>query len=374
MAALDYFIGNTYANSDGALVNSEEMVVAVPAGAQEGDLILAKCAYVRGSSASSVGPVDMTGWTELGSAETSLAVSCVSTVYVRTATASETSYIFTKLISGSDRDASVELVVLRGVGKAGAVRAVNQGSGYVHFPAISTSLSGVAIRWWSFTGDKSSLLTSLAGAEFISQGTGYAFQETYIQEIVSPAPVSDIDTGLAPGTFNSSETLFFPLAVPTVDYTARKGSTVTVTHTLTAGGITSQTFNGETVALASQSGQIANVDFTDTITTSGVYTLTLGDGVTTQNFDVQYNVIGLTTNTIQKEGVSIGARTDVEMDVLDATGATVLGNLTGLTTDASGVTGQTIVPLGAVDDPVRVSGYSATAGIGFAFKTTLGLL
>jgi len=158
------------------------------------------------------------------------------------------------------------------------------------------------------------------------------------------------------------------------DYTARKGSTATITHTLTAAGLTSATLNGQPVTIASQSGQTASISFTDTITTSDVYDLVLGDDVGTQTFTVQYNVIGLTTNTIQKEGTSIGARSDLEMDVLDATGATVLGTLTGLTTDASGITGQTIVPAGSVGDPVRVSGYSEAAGIGFAYKTTLGLL
>ena len=159
-----------------------------------------------------------------------------------------------------------------------------------------------------------------------------------------------------------------------VDYTARKGSTATITHTLTAAGITSATLNGQAVTIASQSGQTASISFTDTITTSGVYDLVLGDGVGNQTLKVQYDVIGLTTNTIQKEGASIGAQSDLEMDVLDATGATVLGNLTGLTTDASGITGQTVVPAGAVGDSVRVSGYSETAGIGFAYKTVLGLL
>jgi len=158
------------------------------------------------------------------------------------------------------------------------------------------------------------------------------------------------------------------------DYTARKGSTETITHTLTADGITTATLNGETVTIGTQSGQDADINFTDTITTSGEYDLVLGDGVDTETFTVQYNVIGLTTNTIQKDGASIGAQSDVEMHVLDATGATVLGNLTGLTTDAAGITGQTIVPAGAVDDSVRVIGYSDAAEIGFAYKTTLGLL
>jgi hypothetical protein len=159
------------------------------------------------------------------------------------------------------------------------------------------------------------------------------------------------------------------------DYTARKGSTATITHTLTADGITTATLDGETVTIGTQSGQDADIALDETaITTSGEYDLVLGDGVGTETFTVQYNVIGLTTNTIQKDGASIGAQTDVEMHILDATGATVLGNLTGLTTDASGITGQTIVPAGAVDDSVRVIGYSDAAEIGFAYKTTLGLL
>jgi len=163
-------------------------------------------------------------------------------------------------------------------------------------------------------------------------------------------------------------------AVSGTDYTARKGSTATITHTLTADGITTATLNGQAVTIGTQSGQDADINLTDTITTSGVYDLVLGDGVDTQTLKVQYNVIGLTTSTIQKDGASIGAQTDVEMHILDATGATVLGNLTGLTTDASGITGQTIVPAGAVDDSVRVIGYSDAAEIGFAYKTTLGLL
>jgi len=160
----------------------------------------------------------------------------------------------------------------------------------------------------------------------------------------------------------------------TSDYTARKGSTLTVTHTLPSGSITTATLNGEALTIASQSGQAVNISFTDAITTSGVYDLVLSDGTSTETFDVQYNLIGLTTNTIQKEGVSIGARSDLEIDVLNATGSTVLGTLTGLTTDAAGITGQTIVPAGAAGDAVRVSGYSEAAGIGFAYKTTLGLL
>jgi len=168
-------------------------------------------------------------------------------------------------------------------------------------------------------------------------------------------------------------------AVSGTDYTIRKGATaVPITHTLTAGGITSQTFNGETVALASQSGQIANVDFTDTITTSGVYTLTLGDGATTQNFDVQYNVIGLTSDQLLKDGAAQASLSDLELIVL--TGAegsrAVPEQESSLTTDASGNTGQTILnDTGIVDaTAVFVIWNSASADTRWAYPTTAGLL
>ena len=156
------------------------------------------------------------------------------------------------------------------------------------------------------------------------------------------------------------------------DYTIRKGATaVPITHTLTAGGITSQTFNGETVALASQSGQIANVDFTDTITTSGVYTLTLGDGTNTENFDVQYNVIGLSSNILKKEGVVLANLTNVEVVIM--TGGypprTILEQFQNITTDAAGNTGNIIIPntLATVDENVNVFLKSFSEDVGIAY-------
>jgi len=223
-------------------------------------------------------------------------------------------------------------------------------------------------------------LSALQAEEFITTG-----------EIAALTPYEkwDADTDWGTGAISSSGSNATAITPPSgwtyssdnpefsgaVDYTIRKGSTATITHTLTADGITTATLNGQAVTIGTQSGQDADIDLDETaITTSGEYDLVLGDGVDTETFTVQYNVIGLTTNTIQKDGASIGAQSDVEMHILDATGATVLGNLTGLTTDAAGITGQTIVPAGAVDDSVRVIGYSDAAEIGFAYKTTLGLL
>jgi hypothetical protein len=159
------------------------------------------------------------------------------------------------------------------------------------------------------------------------------------------------------------------------DYIARKGATgVEITHTLTADGITSQTLNGEVVTLASQAGQVATLNLDESaITTSGEYDLVLGDGVGTQTFTVQYNVIGLPSNTLLKDGAALASLTDVKLTVLDASG-TRLDRQTGLTTDASGLTGVTPVAAGAVDDPVEVSVFSPGSEVGIVYETTLGLL
>ena len=158
------------------------------------------------------------------------------------------------------------------------------------------------------------------------------------------------------------------------DYTARKGSTATITHTLTADGITTATLDGETVTIGTQSGQDADIDLDETaITTSGEYDLVLGDGTDTETFTVQYNVIGLATNTLQKEGDALADLSDVRITVLNAAG-TRLDRQTGLTTNGSGVTGPTIVAAGDPDDAVEVSYYSASEEAGITFVTALELL
>jgi len=248
------------------------------------------------------------------------------------------------------------------------------GTSNVKFSGFSPNAAITSIKTFSYRAvNRPTSITINGGAEQVVSSNDRS-ESTLFADVNADAngEVLIVYTGIEAFGYLNAVEIVADMVV--ADYTARKGSTATITHTLTAAGLTSATLNGQAVTIASQSGQTASINFTDTITTSDVYDLVLGDDVGTQTFTVQYNVIGLTTNTIQKEGTSIGARSDLEMDVLDATGATVLGTLTGLTTDASGITGQTIVPAGSVGDPVRVSGYSEAAGIGFAYKTTLGLL
>ena len=162
------------------------------------------------------------------------------------------------------------------------------------------------------------------------------------------------------------------------DYTIRKGSTATITHTLTAAGITSATLNGEAVTLGTQSGQTASISFTDTITTSGVYDLVLGDGVGTQTLTVQYNVYGLLSSTLKKDGVALGGREGIEMVVLSQgqLPKTILEQSAAVSTDASGNTGsivlenQLAVPGNTVVVTLRIS----SENIGIIYGTPLETL
>jgi len=362
------FIGTNFAVSNGGFGGADTLSVTVPSGAQAGDTLIALCNYGQGSSTSTLGPI-APGWTQVGG---TFSGKVFSTTYIREVEENVSGYNFQKIIDGSTREASAALIVIRGVIGDNFVHN-HSGSSNIVFPPLASTEEGIVIRAWSWVSpitlaDPDAAWTAIGSAV----ETVHTWQESFYHLKDAGASVSSYDTEFEASSSVVTQTLFLPVA-PGV--TARKGSTATVTHTLTADGITTATLDGETVTIGTQSGQDADINLDETaITTSGEYDLVLGDGVDTETFTVQYNVIGLTTNTIQKDGASIGAQTDVEMHILDATGATVLGNLTGLTTDASGITGQTIVPAGAVDDSVRVIGFSDTAEIGFAYKTTLGLL
>ena len=191
-------------------------------------------------------------------------------------------------------------------------------------------------------------------------------------------PAIDLRRGSTSNNFARIQSIAVTGEVAGTDYTLRKGSTATITHTLTAGGITYATLDGQVLTLGTQSGQAVEVEFTDTITTSGVYTLRLGDGVTPQDFEVQYNVIGLTSDKLLKDGAAQASLSDLELIVL--TGAegsrAVPEQESSLTTDASGNTGQTILnDTGIVDaTAVFVIWNSASADTRWAYPTTAGLL
>ena len=138
------------------------------------------------------------------------------------------------------------------------------------------------------------------------------------------------------------------------DYTARKGSTATITHTLTADGITTATLDGETVTIGTQSGQDADINFTDTITTSGEYDLVLGDGTNTETFTVQYNVIGISSRNLNKDGSDLASLDNLEI-IVATLGGTQLARYTDKVTTPQGDTGTVLVNTGSALDMVNVS-------------------
>jgi len=161
------------------------------------------------------------------------------------------------------------------------------------------------------------------------------------------------------------------------DYTQRKGSTLTATHTL--GTITTATLNAVNVFDHVSSQAAGTVSFTgavtDEIATSGEYNLVLGDGTGTETYTVQVNVVGLASYNINKDGADQASLADVEFIVMTgAAGSRVIAEqITGVTTDVSGNTGAieiTDVSMNA-DDVVTILQQSATVGGGLPHSATL---
>jgi hypothetical protein len=147
--------------------------------------------------------------------------------------------------------------------------------------------------------------------------------------------VVDIDVfSVGTGTDNAS---LIALATGP-DYTQRKGSTFTATHTL--GTITTATLNAAAITINTTGAGTVNLTDTSGITTSGEYNLILGDGAATETYTVQLNVYGVvpSNNPAQKDGSALASLTGVQIRI------TAGANLNGTqvyyspteTTDASG--------------------------------------
>jgi len=161
----------------------------------------------------------------------------------------------------------------------------------------------------------------------------------------------------------------------------RKSSTFDVETTL--GTITTATLDAVNVFdhLTGQAG--TTVSFagaaTDEITTSGEYTLTLGDGVGTENITVQVNVYGVapSNNPFQKDGSVLASLTGVQVRVTDGANlnGTQLEYLPEATFDASGNLGNVDLSSTAAanTDPVLLHVKTA-AGDSIISDETVGLI
>jgi hypothetical protein len=172
-----------------------------------------------------------------------------------------------------------------------------------------------------------------------------------------------------------------PTAPTGPDYTQRKGSTFTATHTL--GTITTATLNAVNVFDHVSSQAAGTISFTGSVTdertTSGVVDLVLGDGAATQTQTVQVNVFGVvpSNNPAQKDGSALASLTGVQIRVTDG------ANLNGTevyysptqTTDASGNFSTLDVSTSAAvaADPVRMQVLTA-AGDSITSAETVGLI
>jgi len=182
---------------------------------------------------------------------------------------------------------------------------------------------------------------------------------------------------------NSNEFGYFSAVFVTKEssgLTLRKGSTFDIETAL--GTITTATLNSVNVAdhITGQAGTTVSFEGAATaeIATSGEYTLTLGDGATTEDITVQVSVVGLASFNINKDGADQGSLTDVEFIILTgAAGSRAINQqITGITTTAGGDTGTIEITDAAldVDDTITVVQQSPTVGGGLVHTATLELI
>lgn len=203
--------------------------------------------------------------------------------------------------------------------------------------------------------------------------TGGTPSPAFYDNIASTTPTTPVTiTGTVPGngeiTISTALYTFYSFvngwqleyADGPVIQTLRKSSAFDIETTL--GTITTATLNSVNV-FDHVTGQVGTtVSFegaaTDEITTSGEYTLTLGDGVGTEDITVQVNVYGVapSNNPLQKDGSALASLTGVQVRVTDGANlnGTELEYLPTATTDASGNLGNIDLSstAAAVDDSV----------------------
>jgi hypothetical protein len=201
--------------------------------------------------------------------------------------------------------------------------------------------------------------------------------------------VGQTPTGAAPASLGAASFSNFwyswrldaTVAASGPDYTKRKGSTLTATHTL--GTITTATLNAVNVFDHVSSQAAGTISFTGAITdertTSGEVDLVLGDGAATQTQTVQVNVFGVvpSNNPAQKDGSALASLTGVQIRI------TAGANLNGTqvyysgteTTNASGNFSTLDVSTSAAvaADPVRMQVLTA-AGDSITSAETVGLI
>ena len=220
----------------------------------------------------------------------------------------------------------------------------------------------------------------LSSGSSITGGAGQTNYHVDQQDFLTGKTASAADTLQIAGFNEASPFAYVGVALAAAgasgpDYTQRKGSTLTATHTL--GTITTATLNG----VSSQAAGTVSFTgaLTDEITTSGEVNLVLGDGAATQTYTVQLNVFGVvpSNNPAQKDGSALASLTGVQIRI------TAGANLNGTqvyysgteTTNASGNFSTLDVSTSAAvaADPVRMQVLTA-AGDSITSAETVELI
>jgi len=277
--------------------------------------------------------------------------------------------------SGADPSSDVTVVVIEMTGQSVI------GMGTVTVNDTTPQWREVAVDIPLTEGVQYGVSVYTTSTAYVSKATGVGGNESERTSSWSPSP-PEIGTVLTGDGTEYITALAIAADVEIADPTPiiRKSSTFDIETTL--GTITTATLNAVNVFdhVTGQAG--TTVSFagaaTDEITTSGEYTLTLGDGTGTEDITVQVNVVGLASFNINKDGADQGSLTDVEFIILTgAAGSRAINQqITGITTTAGGDTGAIEITDAAldVDDTITVVQQSPTVGGGLVHTATLELI
>ena len=263
-------------------------------------------------------------------------------------------------------------------------RTTNGGTAILEFRGLTPGDSySVALTGFNLNGRDSDLTVEGVTQTYVTAGTADAPEAPLVFNGTVPADgIITFSTTLAAtggqfyGYLNGGILTISAPAIPSF----RKSSTFDIETTL--GTITTATLNSVNV-FDHVTGQVGTtVSFegaaTDEITTSGEYTLTLGDGTGTEDITVQVNVVGLASFNINKDGADQGSLTDVEFIILTgAAGSRAINQqIAGITTTAGGDTGTIEITDAAldVDDTITVVQQSPTVGGDLVHTATLELI
>ena len=247
-------------------------------------------------------------------------------------------------------------------------RTTNGGTAILEFRGLTPGDSySLALTGFNLNGRDSDLTVEGVTQTYVTAGTADAPEAPLVFNGTVPADgIITFSTTLAAtggqfyGYLNGGILTISAPAIPSF----RKSSTFDIETTL-SGTVTAATLNGVNVLdhVTGQAGTTVSFEgaATDEITTSGEYTLTLGDGSSTEDITVQVNVVGVipSNNPVQVDGTAQANLANVELRVstTNSMNGTQVYYSSSETTDSSGNLRNIDLSSTAVsvDDPLQLS-------------------